>query len=171
MVSHTRRQALLAAGALGLAGCGASAERDDSQGPGVPGTSETGRRADAEVLNAALEPKLRALPRYEAFPELREEGEVERRHVERLERAVRELGAEPVTGVDDTDEGGLAPLRDRELFSIAALRDLIPKTSDRRLRSMLGQMLTDDGAQLAAIRVELGEPPAPDAFVTGEVPG
>jgi hypothetical protein len=169
VVTHTRRAALLAGAAAALAGCGAQSERGDDE-PAIPGTSATGRRADAEVLNAALEVKLRALRRYDAFPALRRAGAVEQRHVEQLTAGVRALGAQPLTSADDTDEGGLAPLAEREEWTIAALQDLLPKLSDRELRSHVAAMLVEDAGQLAEIRIELGQDPAPDAFLAPEGP-
>ena len=162
-MSHTRRGLLAGGASLVLAGCGASPEPDD----GAPGESETGRRADAEVLNAALEAKLRALRRHDLQSP---SGAAEGAHVARLRREIEALGGTPIAGVDDTDEGGLAPHARREEWTIAAIQDLLPKLSDRDLRSLLARMMVVDAEQLAVIRRELREPPAPDALLSPEGP-
>ena len=168
MVAATRRQALLAGAAAALSGCGVQSGGDvEELGPGVPGTSETGRRADAEVLAAALEVKLVAAALYESPRAPRGPRIVETGHVNALTAALTELGgAVPdegfaVAGADDV----LERLREAEENTIAALQDLIPKLSDRDLRSTLAGMLVEDAEQLGAIRRELGAEPAPDAVL------
>lgn len=167
MVRHTRRRLLLAGGAtLALTGCGAEPPPDASD----PGESETGRRADAEVLNAALEVKLLALGKYgeEAPASLRA---AERAHARRLEEEIRRLGGTPVDRVTDTAEGGPAAIAEREEWSVAAIQDLLPKVSDRELRSLLARMMVVDSEQLATVRRELGSEPAPDALLAPQGPG
>jgi len=166
VVSATRRGLLLGGASVVLAGCGATADPEDS----APGESETGRRADAEVLNAALEVKHRAARRYASFPVLAGAGAAEQEHLERLADEITRLGGTPIAGADDTDEGGIAPLAEREEWTIAALQDLLPKLSDRDLRSLLARMMVVDAEQLAAIRRVMGAEPAPGALLTPEGP-
>ena len=148
-MSHTRRGLLAGGASLVLAGCGASPEADD----GSPGQSETGRRADAEVLDAALEVKAATLAAYGEH----DLAGIERAHVARLKEEIIALGATPSSG------GGFAvgdPLAGEEA-SIAAIQDLLPKLSDRDLRSLLARMMVVDAEQLAALR----ERPAADALL------
>jgi hypothetical protein len=151
VVSATRRS-LLAGAALALAGCGA---RSEDEAGSLPGTSSTGRRADAEVLAAALEVKLAALAVHRG--ELRV---TEQEQVERLRAALHRAGVgdpEPAGAFVD----GLAA----ETASVASLQDLVPKVSDRDLRSMLARLMVQDAEQLATLRERAGVEPAPDAFL------
>lgn len=154
------------AGALVLSGCGRSAQEDEPGGA-PPERSSTSRQGDIELLQAAYEMELEEYAAYDARRDEVQErfARVEAGHADSLGKALRDLGAPEPSGGTHPPQGR-APL-EAEARAIAFYLDMLPKLYDPQLRTLVASILTVESQQLAVLRAQAGEPPAPDAFVYG----
>lgn len=149
----TRRGLLAAGGVLALSGCGADAADDEAA---KPGTSETGRRADIELLDGLLAMEELSL----AVPDLPEDiARQERAHADALEQVIRAARGAPSNRFLKTPPKGSAA--EVKQTAIAAYMDALPKLSDERHRRLVASILAVEGEHLATLTAQLG------AFVTG----
>lgn len=146
-----RRGFLAAGGALLLTGCGAS-RSDDEQA--VPGTSETGRRADIEVLNGLIEVERATAER--ATGRMRSDDQV---HIDELSAAIGAAKGTPTTGRLVLHGG----LESRKRAALLAYADALPKLSDIGHRKLVAGILTVEAQHLAVLTGEVD-----GAFVVGE---
>jgi hypothetical protein len=82
-------------------------------------------------------------------------------YAERLARELVALGATPAPASGEGDPAG-APARIQQ--AVFAHIQSLPRLSDPELRVLVMQIAASDAAHLAALRLEAGEDPAPDAF-------
>jgi rubrerythrin len=174
------RRRLLAAGAAALtaaalSGCGSGTS-------GAPAASGHERTDDLEILNGALDIEHLSIAAYgEALPRLggadaalaRRLLEQERAHADALSTLIGELGATPTPPATPRP---LRPLRGRsdalsflggiENTAIAFYVDALPKLSGPFRHVALG-IVASEAEHLAVLRVALGLPAAPAAFVWG----
>jgi rubrerythrin len=159
------RRGLLAAAAVALAGCGRAAK------PTPMSTVDAGtqREGDVEVLGFLLAYERQGVALYArgGDPLLATLLERERGHVAQLERALRALGGPQPAPLPLPPGRGLALARRVEDTALAAYLDAIPKLADPALRALCARIVTDEAEHLAAVRLRLGEPAAPEPFVTG----
>jgi len=167
--------------AMFLAACG-----DDGADTGrvVPTTKEADA-ADVEILNGALDLELMAIAAYKAGA-AKMRGDVlqigkhfieqEQEHADALTSAIKDAGGTPNRAKSSYDIPQLRSQRDALRFAIelentavAAYIDALPKLTKTDLRGTASAIVTNEAEHLSVLRGALGLPPAPDAFVTGEV--
>ena len=162
----TTRRGFLAAGALALAGCG---KAGGTATPAPATDIGTRKRGDIEVLGFLLAYEQQSVSVYERGGPA-PIGQLlarEREHVQRLQRALDDLGGRPQAPLSPPDGDGLDLAERVENTALAAYLDAIPKLADPGLRALCAQLVTDEAEHLAAVRLALHRPVAPDAFVTG----
>jgi len=175
----------LAAGPVAIgAGCGDDAGSTDSTGGfGQETGTRPGPARDAQLLNTALELEMTAIAAYEGGVRLlggnaaalaRTFLEHEEEHARRLEQAIRRAGARPVRLTEEpelpairTADEFLAFAVEAENGAVFAYTEILPQLSEPRLRGDIASILTNEAQHAAALRLELGEPPVPEALVTG----
>jgi rubrerythrin len=173
----TRRGALAGAAAATLASCGGD---DGPVRRGGPGSG-------VGLLNSVLALEHATVAAYDALADLLAGGaraqalEIagqEREHVRRLARLVRDAGGTPVAGRPAREYEPSFPRlespRDALLFAqdleerlVRAHLDALSKLPAGPLRRAAGALATSEAEHLTAVSGLLGEPPLPDAFVTG----
>jgi hypothetical protein len=159
VVSSSRRGLLLGGAALLLAGCGARTVAEED----VAGPAPEGERPEAELLAGAIAVKEIAAAAHED-PAL---ARIERAHVARLRGIVQSLsGGRPAVGTGGEDDPERAEER-----TIAVLQDLLPRLQDPELRRLVADMMVVDAQQLAALRLQAGGDPAPEAFLAPRTAG
>lgn len=163
-----------------LAGCG-----DDTKNPNVQTGPDESDDADVEILNSALDLELMSVEAYKAGAgRLRGDLlqiakgflEQEQEHVDGLSAAIRDAGGTPNEPKSSYDFPRLGAQRDVLRFAIglentaiALYIDLLPKLSQGDLRATAAGILTCEAEHIAVLLGALGEPQAPEAFVTGRV--
>jgi Ferritin-like domain len=188
------RRSLLRAAAAGIAGlvvvgCGSSSQPLRVQLERSPSL----QRTDVEVLNHLLDVEHLGIAAYTAAipllePDLGKPGSSagsveswpslflndELAHAGQLTGMVKAVGGnpnEPAPSYDlghpRTNEEVLALLQEVERVQIAAYLEALPRLSLGRLRQQAVAMMANDAQHIAAVRVSLGQPPVPSAFVTG----
>jgi hypothetical protein len=165
----TRRRLLASSGA-GLAGTGAiaalSACGSEEEDPSP--------ERDVELLNAALAAQTTVVSAYEfggeqSLEPIRVFAEDASNQVQQLTEAIETAGGTPAEPdgnppeAESAVEAATLALNDAIAAYHAAAGDL----STSELNGMVLEFITADAAQLAALRGELGEEQAPQAFVTG----
>jgi rubrerythrin len=177
----TRRGLLaLAAGGAALSACGG--------GEGAPGPARgTRRESEAATLNSTLAWENAVIAAYRAsLPLLRGDDRntlaaiaaQEQLYADRLRRLVVEYGGEPArvrTLAEYRQQ--FPPLRDAadvlafmsdvEERSVRKYLEALPRVTGAKLRRPLAEILVSQGRHLATVRHLNGQPPAPNAFVTG----
>jgi rubrerythrin len=171
------------ASALLLGAC-AESSSDAAGGVGVQEADGGTPAFDAQLLNEALRLEMTAIAAYEGGARLLTGERAalaarfldhEREHAARLEQAIRAAGAEPVRIEEPLAEAPeIRSGRDFLEFAIEgegeaifAYRELLPRLSEARLRSEVASILTNEAQHAAALRLQLGQPAAPEAVVTG----
>ncbi len=171
------------ASALLLGAC-AESSSDAAGGVGVQEADGGTRAFDAQLLNEALRLEMTAIAAYEGGARLLSGRaaelatrflEHEREHAARVEQAIRAAGGEPVR-IDEplaetpdirTGRDFLEFAVEAEGEAVFAYTELLPRLSQARLRSEVASILTNEAQHAAALRLQLGEPAAPEALVTG----
>ena len=171
------------ASALLLGAC-AESSSDAAGGVGVQEAQGGTPAFDAGLLNEALTLEMTAIAAYEGGARLLT-GQAaalatqfldhERQHAARLEQAIRAAGAEPVRIEEPgaelpdirTPRGFLEFAVEAEGEAVFAYTEILPRLSQPRLRGEIASILTNEAQHAAALRLQLGQPAAPDAVVTG----
>jgi rubrerythrin len=185
---QTHRRTFLLGGLGGasavLLGACAESSSDAAGGTGVQEGKGGTPAFDAQLLNEAYRLEQTAIASYEGGARLLTGGAAalvtrfldhERRHAERLEQVIRASGGEPVRVEEPLAESpNLRTPRDFLEFAVEAegeaiftYTELLPRLSQPRLRSEIASILTNEAQHAAALRLELGQTPVPDAIVTG----
>jgi hypothetical protein len=97
--------------------------------------------------------------------------EQDARHVARLRREVIARGGRPDpagAAVASSGPGGAQVSKQQAVFAYVAA---LPRLSDPELRVLVMQLAASEAAQLAALRLDAGEEPVPDAFAGFTEPG
>ncbi len=147
-----RRAFLAGAGALAVSGCGRTAT-DDEPGGAPQERTATSRQGDVELLRAAL------------GYEQQERNSHDGAHAEKLREALKELDAEPAP-ISPSEPPPDDPAEAASV-ALAFYLDILPKLYDKELRKLVASIVVVESQQLAALRDEAGQRPAPDAFVYG----
>jgi hypothetical protein len=126
------------------------------------GADEAGKRppSDADVLEGLLR-RERALVAATAggATAIRDQ---DRRHAARLVRELSLLGRSPAPPLPDDGQGErLAARKQETVFAYVAA---LPRLADPALRVLVMQLLASEAEHLAALRLDAGEEPVPDAF-------
>jgi bacterioferritin (cytochrome b1) len=176
----SRRRLLATAGASAvlLAGCG-----DDTKNPNVRTAPDESDTADVELLNTMLDLELETIAAYKTAAGGLRGGalqvakgflEQEQAHADALAKAIGDLNGVPNQPKSSYSFRTLRSQRDVMRFAvaledtaIAAYIDVLPKLSPGAVRSTISAILTTEAEHLAVWRGELGDPPAPAAFVVG----
>ncbi len=182
--SASRRSLLVALGAgaagmLSLAGCGSSSTRHAAPHVSRP----TGATSDTEILNAVLGVEYYAIAAYTAATPLlsgaaarvaRQFLGQEVLHADRLINLIQKAGGSPQRSQASYDLGH--PQSSREIMKLllgAEQRQLrayvqaVPHLTTGSLRSTMASILAAQARHAAIWRLQLGQRPAPSAFVTG----
>jgi rubrerythrin len=176
----TRRRALAGATAAAtLAACGDGGDDGPARrgGPGS-GVGLLNSVLALEHATVAAYDALAALLAGRAREQAMEIAAQEREHVRLLARLVREAGGTPVGGRRARDYRPSFPRldgpRDALLFAqdleerlVRAHLDALSKLPAGPLRRGAGALATSEAEHLTLVSGLLGEPPLPDAFVTG----
>jgi rubrerythrin len=177
--TSTRRGLLaLAAGGVALSACG----DEPATGPRAPS-----RSSQAATLNSALAFEHAVIAAYRAGDplvrgraraRLREITAQERDFARQLAALVRRYGGEPAQPRSEPEYRRSFPLltaaedvltfaADLERRSVRKFLEALPRLSGPEPRRPLAEIAVAQGRHLAVVRALAGEPPAPDAFVTG----
>lgn len=140
-------------------------------------------RGDVGVLNGLLDLEHQTIAAYTAgIPLLRRPAgkaakqflAQELAHAQALSDLVHKAGGKPYKrrssydlGHPTTEAQVLALLRDLEAAQLAAYVEMIARLSPGRLRSAVAAIFANDAQHHAVLRSQLGQAPAPAAFVTG----
>ena len=185
---QTQRRRFLLGGLGGasalLLGACAESSSDAAGGFGVQEAKGGTPQFDAGLLNEALRLEMTAIAAYEGGARLLTGDAAilatrfldhERQHAARLEQAIQRAGAEP----ERVDEPGaeLPDIRTPRQFlefaveaegeAVFTYTEILPRLSQPRLRGEIAAILTNEAQHAAALRLQLGEPAAPEAVVTG----
>jgi hypothetical protein len=184
--SGSRRKLLLAAGAsiagagtVGLAACAGS-----SRLRVVVRNGAKVARSDVELLNVLLDLEYHAIVAYTAGISLLRPPRVhaakrflqqELAHATALSDLARQAGGKPGKPRASYDLGHprsgtdvLVLLHRVESAQLAAYLEMIPRLSGGRLRSAVAAIFANDAQHASVLRSQLGRPPVPAAFVTGD---
>jgi len=170
----------LAVGAFGvLAGCGSSSAGRAS----VKKVPLVVRQADVTIFNRSLYLERHAIAAYVAGIPLLNASEAkvakqflnqELEHAGELLGLIAAAGGKPIPRAPSYDLGH--PRNAREVFAllhglegnqIATYLDAIPRLSPGPVRAAVASILANDAQHVSILRLELGDSPAPAAFVTG----
>ncbi|MBA2505413.1 MAG: DUF4439 domain-containing protein [Thermoleophilaceae bacterium] len=183
---HSRQQFLRGAG---LAAAGGSAALLAACGGGATTPASPGADGDVAVLNGLLDIENGAVAAYQGIaPLLRGPalaaanlfGDQEQEHADGLAQAIRDLGGTPAktkAAADYERALGIDRLGSRrealefavelENGTVAAYIATLPKLQSGELRGTAAAILTTEAEQMSVLLETLGEPPVPEAFVTG----
>lgn len=182
----SRRSFLQAAGvtfvggsAVFLAACGDDSEEKTITSAGVEGTG-----GDVGILSSALALELTAIEAYAKGAPLltgpvrsaaKEFLAHEQEHADALTKAIKQLGGGEPAKPMSLDFSGLRNqgdvlefATDLENVAIAAYVDAVPKLSTGALRATAAQIVTNEAEHVSVLQGALGNPPVPEAFVTGD---
>jgi rubrerythrin len=184
-----RRHFLLALGggstAL-VAACGDDQGSTDSSGGfGVEADTTAGRSRDVSLLTEALHLEETAVAAYTGGGRLVRGAAAtlvatirghEEEHLRFLEQAIRDSGGRPMR-LGEAATAELPDLTTADEFlefaveaegeAVGTYTALLPQLSQPRLRGRVAAILTSEAQHAAALRLELGTQPVPDALVTG----
>lgn len=185
---QTQRRRFLLGGLGGasavLLGACAESSSDAAGGIGVQEADGGTPEFDAMLLNEALRLEMTAIAAYEGGARLLTGDAAtlairfldhERQHAARLEQAIQRAGAEPVRSEEPgaelpeitTPRQFLEFAVEAEGEAVFTYTELLPQLSQPRLRGEIASILTNEAQHAAALRLQLGQPAAPDALVTG----
>ncbi len=187
-MTSVSRRAFLGVSGVGLAGSSA-ALLGACGGGGAAADVDDDTQGDIDLLNGALELELEAVAAYTQGAELlsgealdfgKQFAAQEQEHADALEVVIEDLGGTPA-GAKSAEEYATELSFDElksaddvlelaveiENEAIAAYNKAVAALSQPDLRRTVYAIVANEAQHLSVLYAELGEPPVPDAFVTG----